>query len=119
MLKSVHLLLVTLVFISFISRIILAEFSAAYLQKKWLKIAPHVIDTLLLLSGIALVIQGNWLSSNYSWITGKLFLLSIYIALGMLAMRSQGLRRWTTATTAIICLTLIVKIAINKQILPI
>ncbi|WAR45379.1 SirB2 family protein [Methylomonas rapida] len=115
MLKNLHLLLVTLVFISFVGRVLLAEFKPAIFQQKWLKIAPHVIDTLLLMTGIALVFQGNWLTADYGWIVGKLMLLIIYIGLGMAAMRHRGPKRWLAATGAVICLLYIAKIAISKN----
>lgn len=115
MLKFLHLFLVGLVFISFISRIILAETNPARLHTKWLKITPHVIDTLLLLSGFGLVIQGQWLAGDYHWLMTKLLILFAYIILGMLSMR---LRKWRllTTTAAIACLFLIVKIAVSKKI---
>lgn len=116
MLKHLHLLLVALVFISFLSRVILAEWSPQPLQNKWLKISPHVIDSLLLLSGIALIVQGNWLAGDYDWLLAKVALVIIYIGLGMLAMRKQNLPRWLAACTAISCLLLIGKLAVSKKI---
>lgn len=115
MLKFLHLLLVGLVFISFISRIILAETNPARLHTKWLKIIPHVVDTLLLLSGFGLVIQGQWLAGDYHWLLTKLLILFIYILLGVAAMRIQKWR-WLTTIAAIACLFLIVKIAVSKKI---
>ena len=116
MLKHLHLLLVALVFISFLSRVILAEWNPQQLQNKWLKIGPHVIDSLLLLSGIALIVQGNWLAGDYDWLVVKITLVIIYIGLGMLAMRKQHLSRWLATGTAIACLLLIGKIAVGKKI---
>ena len=115
-LKHLHLLFVTLVFISFIGRIILAELNPNSLRQKWLKIAPHIIDTLLLATGIALILQGNWLTRDYGWIVSKIILLTIYIALGMLAMRTtQGRHRYIASSAAIICLLYIAKIAVSKH----
>ncbi len=116
MLKHLHLLIAALVFISFIGRIILTETTPARLQQKWLKIAPHALDTLLLLSGIALLIQGRWLVGDFSWIAAKLFILVVYIGLGMLAMRKQGWQRRLAAAGAIACLFYIAKIAFSKKI---
>lgn len=116
MLKHFHLFFVTLVFISFIARMVLSEFYPERLKQKWLKITPHVIDTLLLLTGIALVYQGHWLSADYGWIMGKILLLTAYIGLGMVAMRNRGKQHWLAAAGAIACLLYIAKIAISKQI---
>lgn len=115
MLKSLHLFLVGLVFISFISRIILTETNPARLHTKWLKITPHVVDTLLLLSGFGLVIQSQWLAADYRWLLTKLLILFIYIMLGIVAMRIRKWR-WLTTICAIACLFLIVKIAVTKKI---
>lgn len=75
----------------FISHVILAYVSLALLllrgvlsaqRKDWrqfklLKIAPHLVDTLLLASGIALFV---WFGATVqSWLVGKLFFLALYI----------------------------------------
>jgi uncharacterized membrane protein SirB2 len=114
-LKFLHLFLVGLVFFSFISRVILAETNPARLHTKWLKITPHVVDTLLLLSGFGLVLQGQWLSGNYNWLITKLLILLAYITFGMIAMRMRKFRFLTTAA-AISCLFLIINIAYSKKI---
>ena len=115
MLKYLHLLFVSLVFVSFTGRIILAELKPA-MQPKWLNIVPHIIDSLLLLSGLALVVQGQWLSADFGWLAAKLLIVITYIGLGMLAMRKQGRSRKLAAGAAIACFLLIVQIAISKKI---
>jgi len=102
LLKNLHLVFVTLVIISFLSRVMLAEFKPAQLQQKWLKITPHVLDTFLLLSGLALVIQGNWLARDFSWIVAKISILLVYIGMGMIAMRKPGLNRWLASILSLI-----------------
>lgn len=116
MLKYLHILLVALVFISFTGRVMLAELNPKLLQKKWLKLSPHVIDSFLLLSGIALLIQGRWLDANYAWLIVKGLILIAYINLGMLSLRKVGRQRLLAASGAIACLILIVEIAVNKKI---
>lgn len=116
MLKHLHLFLVVLVSISFLSRLILAEFNPQTLQQKWLKIGPHMIDSLLLLSGIALIFQGNWLAGDYAWLVAKFIVLVAYIGLGMLAMHQQGMSRGLASIGAIACLLFIGKIAVSKKI---
>ncbi len=56
LLKHIHLTCVALTFILFSLRGFWMLSESALLQKKWVKIAPHVIDTLLLVSAIALAI---------------------------------------------------------------
>jgi len=117
MLKHIHLLFVALLVVSFVGRVMLAEFRPAALSQKWLRIAPHVLDTLLLLSGLALVFQGNWLIAEYGWIVAKMLALSVFIGFGMLAMREAGTARWLAFAGALICLFYIAKVAISKQVL--
>ncbi len=80
-----------------------------------LKITPHIIDTILLVSGIALVIQGRWLEGEFDWIQSKFILLLCYIVLGVIAMRFYGIKRWLAFTGAITCYVLIFIIAITKN----
>jgi uncharacterized membrane protein SirB2 len=115
--KHLHLLFVTLVIVSFIWRVYLAEKKPELLAEKWLKILPHGLATGLLLSGVVLVVQGNWLSTSYAWIVGKLFLMLVFIGLGIFTMREQGQRRWIFFAGAIFCFAYIIKVAFAKQFL--
>lgn len=115
MLKHIHLFFVAVLVVSFVGRVMLAEFKPYLLKQKWLKITPHILDSLLLLSGIALVIQGNWLMADYGWIVAKLLALLVFIGLGVLAMHKVGMLRWLAFTGAMICLLYIAKLAISKQ----
>ena len=115
MLKSIHMLFILLSVGSFISRIMLAQFKPDILRAKVLKIAPHVIDTILLLSGIALVFQGNWMAGEYGWIISKLIMLFAYIGFGVMAMRSTGIKRWSAFVLALACFGYIISIAITKH----
>jgi uncharacterized membrane protein SirB2 len=117
MLKHIHLLFVALLVVSFVGRVVIAEFRPAALSQKWLRIVPHVLDTLLLLSGIALVFQGNWLAADYGWIVAKILVLSVFIGFGMLAMRKVGKVRLLAFAGALICLLYITEVAISKQAL--
>lgn len=115
MLKHIHLLFVLLAVASFPVRLLAAEYKPELLQEKWLKIAPHVLATLLLLTGIGLAFQGNWLDGEYGWIVGKLFGLLGYIGFGILAMRSEGSKRWQAAGAAVLCLLYIFIAAFSKK----
>lgn len=112
---TIHITLVIISIVSFISRVLLLEIKPDLLKNKAIKISPHIIDTLLLLSGILLVVQGQWLSSEYGWIISKLFILTVYIGLGFVVMRSQGNKRWLAFAGAIVCYAYILVVAITKQ----
>ncbi len=115
MIKLIHLIFIFSSFISFNGRIALSVFKPVLLQNKLIKIAPHVIDTLLLLSGFTLVFQGNWLDGEYGWIISKFILLLGYVGLGVLAMRLKGVNRWVAFVAAIICFIAIFITAITKN----
>lgn len=115
MLKLFHIVFVFSSLASFTGRVALSQFNPGLLQAKLLKVAPHVIDSLLLLSGIALVIQGNWLEGEYGWIVSKFILLLFYVFFGVITMRSSGNKRWLAFAGAISCFALIFAIAIGKQ----
>lgn len=117
MIKHIHMLFVALSLISFTGRIALSEINPSLLTQRWLKIAPHVIDTLLLLSGILLVFIGSWLSADYGWIVAKIIALLGYIGLGVIAMRSHGKNRWLAFAGALLCFVYIAMVAVNKQAL--
>lgn len=55
---------------------------------RWTRIVPPVVDTVLLLSGIALMAKAHILpfSGQAQWLTEKLFGVIIYIVLGFIAL---------------------------------
>lgn len=55
-----------------------------WLRVLWVRVAPHVIDTVLLLSGVYLATLWDWAT----WILVKLVVVVIYIGLGFVALRS-------------------------------
>lgn len=115
MIKIIHLTFILLSISSFIGRVILSETHPSILKQKALKIAPHVIDTFLLLSGITLVFQGGWLSSDFGWIIAKIVALIGYISLGVIVMRKRGAIRWLTFLGAIACFIYIGIVAVTKN----
>ncbi len=115
MLKFFHVIFAVSSLAGFTGRVALSEFNPALLQAKAFKIAPHVIDTALLLSGIALMFRGDWLSAEYGWIVSKLILLLGYVSCGVLTMRCKGGKRWAAFVAAIACFAFIFAIAVGKR----
>jgi len=58
-----------------------------YLQHKAVRIAPHVIDTLFLLSGVALVFALQLNAFSEPWLLAKFAGLIAYIVLGTIALK--------------------------------
>ena len=57
------------------------------LSRRWVKILPHGIDTLLLASAIALTLMLHQYPLTHAWLGAKLVALSVYIGLGLVALR--------------------------------
>jgi uncharacterized membrane protein SirB2 len=85
------------------------------LAQRWVKVLPHVVDTVLLLSGAWLAFQLG--SGVRGWLTAKLVGLVLYIALGMLALRRGRTRavRIGAAVAAVVVFAWIVSVAITKS----
>ncbi|HET7586712.1 MAG TPA: SirB2 family protein [Gammaproteobacteria bacterium] len=83
-----------------------------------LRIIPHVIDTLLLASGITLAfLIHQFPFVNSDWLTAKIVGLIAYIALGVWVFRGKQSRatRWAVWTAALIVFGYIVSVAVTKQ----
>ncbi|VAW62759.1 hypothetical protein MNBD_GAMMA10-3240, partial [hydrothermal vent metagenome] len=85
--KLVHVTCVVLSFSGFFVRGILMIRAPDLLQNRAIKIFPHIVDTLLLLSAFVMLyyLQLSLLDNN--WLIAKVGALLLYIFLGMLALR--------------------------------
>jgi uncharacterized membrane protein SirB2 len=63
------------------------------LDRWWVKVVPHVIDTVLLASAIAMAVMSKQYPLEQSWLTAKVLALLAYIVLGMVALRRGRTRR--------------------------
>ncbi|MDO9161965.1 MAG: SirB2 family protein [Methylococcaceae bacterium] len=115
MIKILHLSFILLSIISFIGRVIISEIRPELLKVKIIKIAPHVINTFLLLTGFTLVFQGGWLAGDYGWIIGKFVVLLAYIGLGLLTLRAHGANKWLAFSAALACFIYIGIVAVTKN----
>lgn len=61
----------------------------------WLKVLPHVVDSLLLLTGIVLIIVAQQYPGVANWITIKLGAVVVYILLGMAALKWTHSKKWS------------------------
>ncbi len=63
-------------------------------DQHWLRITPHIVDTLLLVTGITLAWTLGLDPLVVTWLGVKLLLIVAYIAVGLLAFRIPGSRRF-------------------------
>ncbi len=87
------------------------------LQLKVVKILPHVIDTIFLLSGIGLVLILNLPVLSQNWLLMKFVALIAYIVLGAIALgRGKTMRSRTIAFVfALAIFAYIVGVALSKS----
>ena len=93
--KYLHVACVVLSGAGFLLRGILMLDDSPLLQRRWMKIVPHVNDTILLLAALTLAVMAGWYPFVDAWITAKVFGLIAYIILGSLALkpgRSRAVR---------------------------
>jgi len=89
------------------------------LQQRWVKVAPHVVDTILLASAIALVwpLGGLGTIRAQSWLVAKIVALLAYIVLGSIALKRGSTREIRVAAffAAIAVFAYIVCVAVVKS----
>ena len=87
---------------------------------RWTRILPPIIDTVLLLSGVALIAKTHILpfTEQGTWLTEKLFGVIIYIVLGFIALDYRRARsqqaRLVAFPLALVVLYIIIKLATTK-----
>ena len=116
-LKSAHLISLTLSISLFVIRGIWMITSPERLARRWVRIAPHVIDTVLLASAIGLTIVLRQYPFVHGWLTAKLVALVFYIVLGSIALKyGSTLRiRVIAFAAALTVFAYIVGVALNHH----
>lgn len=89
MLKLFHIALAYLTVIGFTVRGIWALTDSPRRNERWVRIAPHIVDTLLLVLGVIMMINLS-LSPTSGWLAAKLVGLLAYIGFGVLTMRAKS-----------------------------
>ncbi|TKB54784.1 SirB2 family protein [Ferrimonas aestuarii] len=88
---------------------------SAMMERKWVKIIPHVIDTLLLLSGISLCFLIQQFPGSSEWLTEKVLSVVAYILLGVFAFKAKGkMLKVFAVLGALGWLGMIAKVAMTK-----
>jgi uncharacterized membrane protein SirB2 len=85
--KLIHLTSIALSFSLFFVRGIWMLRDSPLLQKRWVKIAPHIIDSALLLSAISLAFMLGATPANSPWLLAKIIALLLYIVIGSIALK--------------------------------
>lgn len=119
--KYIHLTAVSLSICGFILRGCWMMMESSLLHRKLVRILPHVIDTVLLVSALTMAFKIQQYPFVHSWLTAKVIALLVYILAGMVAL-SYG----KTKTQKIVAFFLavgsfayIVMVALTKTPLPV
>jgi uncharacterized membrane protein SirB2 len=94
-LKALHVGCVALTIAFFVLRGAWMLAGSERLAERWVRIVPHVVDTVLLASAIALAALLGVDPDTRGWLSAKVGGLLVYIALGTVALkrgRTRGIR---------------------------
>jgi len=90
--------------------------SSDMLQKKWLKITPHVVDTILLGTAIWLLTLSSMVQVD-GWVASKVIGVILYIVSGLFALKwaKTNRSRIIGFVCAVIWILLTASVALTKQ----
>lgn len=119
LLKEFHVALAFVTVAGFVVRGLLSLADSPLRNLKWIRIAPHVIDTLLLGCGIALAVSMSLSPLANGWLMAKIVGLVVYIGFGVMAMRARSRPLKIVAfIAAIASVGYIFAVAYSKQVMP-
>jgi uncharacterized membrane protein SirB2 len=115
--KQLHVVCVALSLAGFAARGALMLADSRLLQGRFVRIAPHVVDTVLLGSAAWLAWTLQQYPFVHGWLTAKVLGLIAYIALGIIALRRGKTRRVRAAAFAgaLLAAAYIVAVALTRN----
>lgn len=118
--KHLHMLLAIISIVGFALRGGLRLAGSEWVRRRWLRITPHVVDTLLLLAGIWLAVASQQYPLAQGWLTAKVVGLIVYIGLGLHVMRFATTQRARAISyvLALGCFAYIMLVAFSRSALP-
>ena len=120
LLKQLHITCVVLSISGFVVRGVWMMQESPWLQKKWARVAPHIIDTILLGSAILLAMQIQQYPFVQGWLTAKVLALIAYVVVGAVGLKYGRTKKIRIAAwlVAIAIFAYIVLVALTRQVLP-
>jgi uncharacterized membrane protein SirB2 len=102
----------------FILRFIWMLRGSSMLQQRWVRIVPHVVDTILLASALTMVYWSGQIPFQQAWLGAKVIALLAYIILGSIALRrGKTLQSRALAfVAALLVFGYIVAVALSRQV---
>ncbi|MGC2520352.1 MAG: SirB2 family protein [Burkholderiales bacterium] len=119
-LKAIHVAAAAISYTLFFVRGIWMLAGSPLLARRWVRVVPHVNDTVLLAAAIWMTILLHQYPGTHGWLTAKVAGLIAYIGLGMVALRhgrTRGVRlaAWIAAQ---LVFAYIVAVALTHDPLP-
>jgi uncharacterized membrane protein SirB2 len=115
--KHVHIACVALSIAGFCLRGLLLMRKSALMERRWMRIVPHVNDLILLAAAITLTVLIGQYPFLDAWLTAKAFGLIAYIILGALALQAgrTAPQRVAAGIGAVAVFGWIVSVALTKN----
>lgn len=115
--KSLHVGCAALSIAGFAARGALMLGDSPILQSRFVRVAPHVVDTILLLSAIWLAWALRQVPFVQGWVTAKVVALVVYIVLGAVALRHGRAKavRAAAFAGALLAAAYIVSVAVTRD----
>jgi len=85
--KHAHMMFAVISGLFFLVRGVWMLLESPMLQKKWVKILPHVNDTLMLAFAAGLVVMSQQYPFVDHWLSAKLIALVLYVVIGTVAIK--------------------------------
>jgi len=98
LLRNLHVMFVVGSYTLFFLRGVWTLNGSPIMQKRWVRIVPHVVETLLLISALALAYTINQYPFVDAWLTAKIGGLVLYVGFGYVALSggmSKTVSFWT------------------------
>ena len=116
-LKNMHVLCVIVSGSGFFMRGLWMLSDSPRLNRRWVRVVPHVVDTLLLGSAIAMAVISAQYPLAQDWLTAKLIGLLVYILCGMIALRrgKNKITRGIFFAAALLAFAYIVSVALTRS----
>lgn len=119
-LKTLHVACAVLSVSGYFARGLLMLRDSPLLAVRVVRVAPHIIDTLLLVSAIVLAVRLEQYPFVHGWLTAKVLALIAYIVFGAIGLHYGRTRRVRIAAwiAALLTFGYIVAVALTRQVLP-
>lgn len=120
LLKYLHILTINLTFGLFMVRGYWMMINSPLLNQVWVRVVPHINDTILLAAALAMTYHHGIQLFTRSWLIAKISALIVYILLGSLALRPglPKLIRVMAWLLALVFFAYIVLVAVSKDPWP-